>query len=382
MIRSNFSGLTSPNTGMAGYLDPLAERISTCRKAIVASLLLLMAATPTVSKADSLPDFAVPNGHFYTQANGFPAGTSLKGYAITDEDGIPFWTEFKSFGGIDTLGYPVSRRFTQEGKVFQLTQRVALEYDPRQDRVTTVTFFDLLSEAGRDGWLKESKHIPPPLSTSRTRLVSGTPREPQAFLGLMDQSPQIRQYYESNSKAPALLGLPKSNLYQTDQYAVMRFQKGALQIWKVDTAWARAGDISLVNAGSLLEESGLLPAAHLAPQDPPEGALERAITVSRAQEVRRGLATWYGSDFHGSEMRNGETYDMYDPTITAANVYPLGTWLRVTSVSTGDSVDVRVTDTGAFRHPIIVDLSWAAFGKLADRDEGTIQVTVERIDPR
>jgi rare lipoprotein A (peptidoglycan hydrolase) len=104
---------------------------------------------------------------------------------------------------------------------------------------------------------------------------------------------------------------------------------------------------------------------------PVEGPSERAIG---------GVATWYGADFQGSPMANGVPYDMWDPTTAASNIFPLGTRLRVTRVETGQSVVVRVTDRGAFRAPILVDLSYAAFSTLAHEDVGVISVTVEPID--
>jgi rare lipoprotein A len=90
-----------------------------------------------------------------------------------------------------------------------------------------------------------------------------------------------------------------------------------------------------------------------------------------------GIATWYGASFQGLTMANGSTYNMYNPTTTAANVYPLGTWLRVTRLTTGESIFVQVTDRGAFRYPDIVDLSYAAFSELANPSEGVIAVRVE-----
>jgi rare lipoprotein A len=70
---------------------------------------------------------------------------------------------------------------------------------------------------------------------------------------------------------------------------------------------------------------------------------------------------------------------MYDPTIAASNSHPMGTRLRVVSLATGKSVIVRVTDTGAFRYPIVVDLSWAAFKQIANPDSGVVEVTVETL---
>jgi rare lipoprotein A len=79
-------------------------------------------------------------------------------------------------------------------------------------------------------------------------------------------------------------------------------------------------------------------------------------------------------------MADGVPYDMYDPTIAASNMYPLGTMLRVTRRDTGGSVVVKVSDRGAFRAPILVDLSHAAFSQLGDTSEGVIPITVEPLE--
>ena len=48
----------------------------------------------------------------------------------------------------------------------------------------------------------------------------------------------------------------------------------------------------------------------------------------------RGIASWYGDDFHGWVTASGEIYDMH--TLTAAHrTLPLGTIVRVTNVVNG-----------------------------------------------
>ncbi len=77
-----------------------------------------------------------------------------------------------------------------------------------------------------------------------------------------------------------------------------------------------------------------------------------------------GWATWYGPGFQGNVMYNGQIFDMYDPTTTACNIYPLGTWIKVTNPANGRSVVVQVRDRGAFKHAL--DLSYAAFKAIAN----------------
>ncbi len=86
-----------------------------------------------------------------------------------------------------------------------------------------------------------------------------------------------------------------------------------------------------------------------------------------------GYATWYGPGFQGNVMSDGQTYDMNDPTTTACNIYPLGTWVKVTNPFNGKSVVVQVRDRGGFSHAF--DLSYAAFRILADPAVMEIPVT-------
>lgn len=93
--------------------------------------------------------------------------------------------------------------------------------------------------------------------------------------------------------------------------------------------------------------------------------------------VQTGLATWYGPGFHGNGMANGQIFNMYDPTTTASNTFPMGTWLRVTNQYNGASVVVQVRDRGGFGGAVVLDLSMAAFASIASLDSGVIPVSVE-----
>ena len=63
--------------------------------------------------------------------------------------------------------------------------------------------------------------------------------------------------------------------------------------------------------------------------------------------VAEGLASWYGTKFHGRATSNGEAFDMY--TLTAAHKsLPIPSYVRVTNVANGRSVVVRVNDRGPF----------------------------------
>ena len=95
---------------------------------------------------------------------------------------------------------------------------------------------------------------------------------------------------------------------------------------------------------------------------------------------QRGIASWYGKRFHGQKTASGEAYDMY--AMTAAHpTLPIPSYVRVTRVSNGRSVVVRVNDRGPFHSDRIIDLSYAAAYKLGYVQAGSAEVTLESVVP-
>lgn len=96
--------------------------------------------------------------------------------------------------------------------------------------------------------------------------------------------------------------------------------------------------------------------------------------------VERGIASWYGTKFHGRRTSSGEPYDMYAMT-AAHRSLPLPTYVRVTNLRNGCAVVVRVNDRGPFHPNRIIDLSYVAARKLGIYGEGTGLVEVVALDP-
>lgn len=94
----------------------------------------------------------------------------------------------------------------------------------------------------------------------------------------------------------------------------------------------------------------------------------------------RGIASWYGSKFHGHLTSSLEPYDMYKFT-AASKTLPLPTYARVTNLDNGKSVIVRVNDRGPFHANRLIDLSYAAAVRLGIWRQGTGLVDVQAIDP-
>jgi len=91
-----------------------------------------------------------------------------------------------------------------------------------------------------------------------------------------------------------------------------------------------------------------------------------------------GVASWYGADFHGRSTANGEIFDAEG--ITAAHpTLPLPSYVRVTNLSNGRSLIVRVNDRGPYAANRIIDVSKRAAYLLGFTMNGTAWVRVEYV---
>ncbi len=111
------------------------------------------------------------------------------------------------------------------------------------------------------------------------------------------------------------------------------------------------------------------------PPPAPTPATDVSPPSASSDGAVHGIATWYGgSDGYDSDdtMADGSPFNPDDPTIAAANDWPLGAWLAVCHEAR--CIRVRVSDRGSFSHA--VDLSRGAFAQLAPLSSGVIDVTV------
>ncbi len=93
----------------------------------------------------------------------------------------------------------------------------------------------------------------------------------------------------------------------------------------------------------------------------------------------RGVASWYGGDFHGRKTSSGERYDMH--AMTAAHpTLPIPTWVEVTNLGNGKHVIVKINDRGPFVDQRLIDLSHAAASALDMVRTGTARVEVRAVD--
>lgn len=108
-------------------------------------------------------------------------------------------------------------------------------------------------------------------------------------------------------------------------------------------------------------------------------ALWVLAVVSLHAQPQEGLASWYGAPFHGRRTASGEIFDMNQLT-AAHRTLPFGTRVRVTLLSTGRSVEVRVNDRGPFVENRIIDISRAAAQQIGLLPLGVGRVRIEVLD--
>ena len=112
------------------------------------------------------------------------------------------------------------------------------------------------------------------------------------------------------------------------------------------------------------------------PAPPPRPMATDSAMPSKLIEVVQGAASWYGPGFYGLTTANGERFRK--GTLTAAHrTLPFGTKVRVTNLSNGRSVVVRINDRGPFRNHRVIDLAHGAATELQMMQAGEVPVKLE-----
>ncbi len=98
-----------------------------------------------------------------------------------------------------------------------------------------------------------------------------------------------------------------------------------------------------------------------------------AKSAGETQVAAHGVASFYTE---GTKTASGEKFDTQELT-AAHRTLPFGTRLRVTNVTTGQSVTVRVNDRGPFVPGRVVDVSYAAAETLGMVGGGIAKVKLD-----
>jgi rare lipoprotein A len=102
-------------------------------------------------------------------------------------------------------------------------------------------------------------------------------------------------------------------------------------------------------------------------------------TTVQVGDTFKGIASWYGDDFHGKLTSNGEYYNMHDLT-AAHKTLPINTLVRVTNQRNNQSTIVRINDRGPFVDNRIIDLSHQAALDIDMIKKGTAPVELEVLE--
>ena len=112
------------------------------------------------------------------------------------------------------------------------------------------------------------------------------------------------------------------------------------------------------------------------PLPPPSPRADKTPVLSKLIQVVQGAASWYGPGFYGRTTANGERFRK--GTLTAAHrTLPFGTRVRVTNLSNGRSVVVRINDRGPFKYHRVIDLAHGAASQLKMMQTGEVPVKLE-----
>jgi peptidoglycan lytic transglycosylase len=131
------------------------------------------------------------------------------------------------------------------------------------------------------------------------------------------------------------------------------------------------GRFPSLDYGSVFPSNQSADAATTAGDDQAAQAVSsRVVEIVRIRSKGTGIASFYST---GAKTANGEAFD---PTqLTAAHrTLPFGTKLRVTNLTTGKTVTVRVNDRGPFVDGCVVDLSYSAAQSLGMIEQGVAKV--------
>lgn len=98
-----------------------------------------------------------------------------------------------------------------------------------------------------------------------------------------------------------------------------------------------------------------------------------------AQKHQHGKASFYSKRATGARSASGQRIH-HDSLVCAHRFYPFGTHLKVTNLSNGKSVVVKVIDRGPFGRGRIIDISWAAAKAIGMIAQGVATVKVEMVE--
>ena len=103
---------------------------------------------------------------------------------------------------------------------------------------------------------------------------------------------------------------------------------------------------------------------------------EKTSNSGSSKSSQSGIASYYGKGLHGSRTASGERHNRHE-MVAAHRSLPFGTKVKVTNLSNGKEVIVKINDRGPFTKGRVIDLSYGAFSQIENPGKGITKVKLE-----
>ena len=98
--------------------------------------------------------------------------------------------------------------------------------------------------------------------------------------------------------------------------------------------------------------------------------------LGKFAHYQNGVASYYSKGLNGSKTASGERHQMTE-MVAAHKTLPFVTKVKVTNLSNGKEVIVKINDRGPFVKGRVIDLSYGAFSQIESPGKGVTQVKLE-----
>lgn len=116
-----------------------------------------------------------------------------------------------------------------------------------------------------------------------------------------------------------------------------------------------------------------------APSTPATTTAPTPPSASTARFTQVGVASWYAPTARQHRTADGETLSQTEMTAAHPSL-PMQTLVRVTNLSNGRSITVRINDRGPYISGRVIDLTHVAASRLGMVDSGLARVRLEVYD--
>ena len=127
----------------------------------------------------------------------------------------------------------------------------------------------------------------------------------------------------------------------------------------------------MFSCGFLASDGALFPRAEAASKRHQE-------RQSQGPSNQEGEASYYGREFNGRQMANGERFNPNSNSAAHRNL-PLGTTAQVTNLANGRTATVKVEDRGPYARGRVIDLSPRIADELGMKHAGRAPVRITPI---